>query len=266
MRQRMITGILGAAVFLFFFWRGGLAFSLFITLLSIVSFHELLSMKRIHFLTFPALLGFLLLAFFIPGQQLLFLPSIGYGVLVYIYGCVTLAWSVIRKNAFTFLDAAFCTFSFSYLSFGFERALAIRSGAFGTEFFVLFLLVIWATDTGAYFVGRTVGGRKLWPEISPNKTISGSLGGIVTAVLISILYVSFVLQSLSIPVISVALFACMVSICGQMGDLVESAVKRYFGVKDSGNILPGHGGALDRFDSFVYAAPLAFWYIHTFWL
>ncbi|MCK9906374.1 phosphatidate cytidylyltransferase, partial [Frankia sp. Cpl3] len=117
---------------------------------------------------------------------------------------------------------------------------------------VLVILGIWATDSGAYFVGKAMGKRKLWPAISPNKTVEGSVGGLLFAIVIVFLVNALVGQISPMHALTIALIA---GIAGQMGDLVESAFKRHFGVKDSGQILPGHGGVLDRCDSWLFVFP-----------
>ena len=122
------------------------------------------------------------------------------------------------------------------------------------------LVLTWATDTGAYFVGRSVGGRKLIPAVSPGKTVSGAIGGVVTSVLVTWLYVTFLLRpsaQLAMTTASVIVFGVIVSVAAQVGDLVESLLKREAGVKDSGALLPGHGGVLDRLDSLFFVLPTA---------
>lgn len=116
------------------------------------------------------------------------------------------------------------------------------------------LLIVWLTDTGAYMIGRKLGRHKLWPAISPNKTIEGSLGGIALALITAAIYLMFFPQYYTFwPMMGIALF---LSVIGQIGDLIESALKRFYGVKDSGKILPGHGGILDRFDSLLLVLPM----------
>lgn len=122
------------------------------------------------------------------------------------------------------------------------------------------LVLTWATDTGAYFVGRTVGGRKLIPAVSPGKTVSGAIGGVVTSVFVTWLYVTFLLRpsaQLAMTTTSIIVFGVIVSVAAQVGDLVESLLKREAGVKDSGALLPGHGGVLDRLDSLFFVLPTA---------
>ena len=116
----------------------------------------------------------------------------------------------------------------------------------------LFWLValVWATDTGAYFAGRTIGGRKLAPAISPGKTWAGLLGGIAAAAAVG---VATALWTGASPVVLV-LVSAMLAVVEQAGDLLESAFKRHFKVKDSGHLIPGHGGMLDRLDGLLMAA------------
>lgn len=115
------------------------------------------------------------------------------------------------------------------------------------------LAVVWATDIGAYAVGRTIGGPKLAPSISPGKTRSGAIGGLVWAVALSALLLWVFRIQIKPAHIGVAF---LMSIVSQMGDLFESAVKRRYGVKDSGALIPGHGGFMDRFDGLWAAAPI----------
>ena len=112
------------------------------------------------------------------------------------------------------------------------------------------LLVVWAADTCAYFVGRRVGGPKLWPRVSPSKTWSGALGGLGGAILVGLLFLALGLASPMLPFIALTAIVAMASMAG---DLLESAVKRRFQVKDASRLIPGHGGLMDRVDSLVAA-------------
>ncbi|MBQ1187278.1 MAG: phosphatidate cytidylyltransferase [Clostridia bacterium] len=128
-----------------------------------------------------------------------------------------------------------------------------------TGLFYFFLLFNFAcvTDIGAYFVGCSIGKHKLAPEISPKKTIEGAIGGIVCAVVGTIL-ISLVFQLIlktSINILVLALLTPVFSVIGMFGDLFASVIKRHFGIKDYGNIMPGHGGVLDRTDSILLIAP-----------
>ena len=118
---------------------------------------------------------------------------------------------------------------------------------------ILILLVVWVTDIGGYFAGRGIGGPKLWPRVSPNKTWAGAIGGFFASLLVATGFAACGLGKTG-PLL---LLGAVLTIASQLGDLFESAVKRRFGVKDSSHIIPGHGGLLDRLDGFVAAIVLA---------
>ncbi|MEP6990835.1 MAG: phosphatidate cytidylyltransferase [bacterium] len=123
------------------------------------------------------------------------------------------------------------------------------------------LLVTWASDIGAFFVGRTIGGRKLIPSVSPGKTVSGAVGGLVASMLVAYAYGRGVLvpvAHLGFTPWGALLFGLLISIAAQVGDLFESLLKREGKVKDSSHIIPGHGGILDRFDSLIFVLPVAY--------
>ena len=121
------------------------------------------------------------------------------------------------------------------------------------------LVVTWICDSAAMFAGQRLGGRKLWPSVSPGKTWSGSTAGLVAALLVAPLYQRLVLQpaGLDVPLLPLLVVAALVGVLGQLGDLVESLFKREVGVKDSSSLIPGHGGVLDRLDSLYVVVPLA---------
>ena len=121
--------------------------------------------------------------------------------------------------------------------------------------------IIAACDSAAYFLGRCVGGPRLWPRVSPNKTISGSIGGLVAAMAVTSLVASIFGFDDWVDALIMGLFIGGLS---QAGDLMESAVKRQLNVKDSGSILPGHGGMLDRFDGYIFVVPAVYLYIFGF--
>lgn len=131
----------------------------------------------------------------------------------------------------------------------------------GTVLAMFPVMVTWGTDTGAYVFGRLMGKRKLIPSVSPGKTVAGSVGGLVVAIVMCAVYANFVLDpfaQLTLTPAGILAFAVAISIADQIGDLFESLIKRDAGVKDSSSLFPGHGGVLDRFDSLLFALPVAY--------
>lgn len=125
---------------------------------------------------------------------------------------------------------------------------------------ILLGLVIlnFSVDTSAWFWGKNFGKHKLWPKVSPKKTIEGFVGGVISSVILTIIYWSFVVSPISVEVI---LCFFTIACCSQLGDLVQSKMKRQFEIKDSSNLIPGHGGVYDRVDSLLFVSPLYLWVI-----
>jgi phosphatidate cytidylyltransferase len=135
----------------------------------------------------------------------------------------------------------------------FASAQVRLNDAYGFVALIFVMLVVWAADIGGYFAGRGIGGPKLWPRVSPKKTWAGAIGGFALGLAVAMAFAAVGIGKLT-PLLLLAAFLSVVS---QSGDLFESAVKRRFGVKDSSQIIPGHGGLLDRLDGFVAAIVVA---------
>ena len=127
---------------------------------------------------------------------------------------------------------------------------------FGPKLLLFALVLVWAGDTAAYFTGRSIGRWKLAPNLSPNKTWEGAVANLLASLVVAIFFARWTGISLR----SMLLGAALANVAGQLGDLLESAYKRSAGVKDSGAILPGHGGMLDRVDALVFAVPVVWYY------
>ncbi|OYW70468.1 MAG: phosphatidate cytidylyltransferase, partial [Aerococcus viridans] len=145
-----------------------------------------------------------------------------------------------------------------YVGRGFH--LLIETRLMGLLPVIYVLIIIWGNDTFAYLVGRQIGRTPLAPKVSPNKTIEGSLGGIIGAFICSSIVLYFN-NIFGISIMDNLILAVILGFLGQIGDLVESSIKRTYQVKDSGNIMPGHGGFLDRFDSLLMVLPMFYFLI-----
>lgn len=256
MKQRIITGVIAAAIFIPFVVYGKLPFTIGVYGLALVALYEILRMKGIKIYSIPGLIGTLLLfSILMPPELAVYLQELtSYSKfeLLIITTILLLAYSVVVKNHFTFDEIGFIVLSALYIGIGFYYLITTREA--GLAYIIYALLVVWSTDSGAYFTGRKFGKRKLWPEISPNKTIEGFVGGIIIAVILA--SVMQMITPFNITWSYFIIVTIVSSIFGQLGDLVESAIKRHYNVKDSGWILPGHGGILDRFDSLLFVLPL----------
>jgi phosphatidate cytidylyltransferase len=133
---------------------------------------------------------------------------------------------------------------------------------FSSKALTLFFAIVILTDTGAYYTGRTIGRHKLAPRISPGKTIEGAIGGFVMAAVAG--YLSKLVFFPEMPTAHCLVLGAIIGIIGQVGDLAESLLKRGSDVKDSGRLLPGHGGMLDRIDSILFSAPVLYYYFRLF--
>lgn len=147
-----------------------------------------------------------------------------------------------------------------YGAFGMTALAELRGRPDGVKWLIVAMTITWANDTLAYFAGRFLGRHKLYPEVSPNKTWEGFFGGLVGSILGLFVYRFF--WTTPLTVLDCLLVGLAGAILGPLGDLCESMIKRAYGVKDSGKIIPGHGGLLDRIDALLFNAPMVFLYVH----
>jgi phosphatidate cytidylyltransferase len=249
MRQRLITGIIGGALFLSLVYAGGIGFGVLLFFIVLVGYYEWLKMNSIHIGNIQSLVGMAFAIFYFLPNGMVGEWKVDYVILELL---LLLTIMVMSKNKAPIQEMAYIFTGSIYIGVSLHYMYQTRMLENGLLITFAILAAIWTTDSAAYFVGRAFGKHKLWPTISPKKTVEGSLGGVIFTILILLCF------SLSNEItISYALMLGLcVSISGQVGDLVESAVKRTLGVKDSGQILPGHGGVLDRFDSLLFVYPV----------
>lgn len=259
MRQRVITAVVALLLFVPLTVLGGPVFQGAVGILAIIGVYELFKMKGLQLLSLEGIIAaFGALVLVLPQDVwLFFLPAKSNSYILF-YFCVMilLAVAVFSKNTYTFDEAAFPVLVSLYVGVGFQSFVLARGESLTIIMYAL--IVVWTTDIGAYMVGRRFGKNKLAPTVSPNKTVEGAIGGILSAVVLAGVFLFFYPIKDAFPYSRWVMLALTVgfSIVGQMGDLVESAYKRHYGVKDSGKILPGHGGILDRFDSLLFVFPV----------
>lgn len=262
MKQRVITAVIALILFIPIVLAGGLWMDWLTVLFAAVGISEIFLMKRQLLVSFDFVLALLAtLTWTVPDSFFKVFPSnitklgVFYGIVM-----IFLTWTVLSKNKTTFDDVGVYVLAALYIGLGFHYMAAIRAyPQNGLALLVYVFVVVWSTDIGAYMIGRKIGKHKLWPVISPNKTWEGSIGAVICALIFSAIYLAILSHfdiTFGVSELSMVGLAFILSIVGQMGDLVESAYKRFYGVKDSGKILPGHGGILDRFDSMLFVLPV----------
>lgn len=262
MKKRVITAVIALIIFIPIIFIGGPLLDIASLILALIALSETFIMRKKIIVSFDAFIAALsVIDLVLPQSFFSWLPSnLDQNDIFYILLLIMFLLTVITHNKFNFEDISITMVFSLYIGVGFHYLAAARDpfdgGGITTIFYIL--LVIWATDIGAYLIGRKIGKHKLCPLVSPNKTWEGSIGGILCAVIVAMIYLYFFPNAVPIQynLITMFILTIIFSICGEIGDLIESAYKRFYNVKDSGNILPGHGGILDRFDSLMFVLPL----------
>lgn len=257
LKTRIISAVIGIPVLLFILYQGGLAWTALFVLLAVIALYEYLDMMRKHghIPQFLIAYGLLFLMLFREQAAQYFLPLLMVIIMLIVLECV------LMYPKFSLEDIAINFLGAFYIGFLFSFALLMKTIQQPFYVMLLVLLVTWGSDIGGYLFGRLWGKNKMAPLLSPNKTWAGAAGGLVLASAVAVAFACFFpLDGLTVGQILV--MAVLGSAAAQLGDLFESGMKRYFGVKDSGNIIPGHGGVLDRFDSFMLVLPVIYYFIY----
>ncbi len=251
---------LGAAMiapFIIFVFLGGVylkAFTFLLSALALYEFYNAIGKKGYKPMDFGGYI--LLLAYY------LFNSNIEKFTYILILACAILLIVPVINLKYTFVDVALTILGFVYggLMFSFVYLVSEKSGGA----FLVWLIFIgsWVCDTAAFYSGKFFGKHKLCPKVSPKKTIEGSIGGMLGAMIASGVFGAVANRYENImPLVHFFVLGAICGIVGQFGDLVASSIKRYVDIKDYSNLIPGHGGILDRFDSIIFCAVTVFYYI-----
>ena len=261
--QRILTGVIGAALVIGAILFGELTFLLLLMLIAVLGLLEFYRLAESGGIRPDKVLG-------IATAVLVFLPvllnaiwGVGFNGIILL---IILPYVIFIKELYARSEHPFTNIAMTFLGliyivaplFIFYLLAFTRSGeSYQPQMILGYLFLLWASDTGAYFAGRSLGKRKLFERHSPKKTWEGSIGGTALAMLVAWLL------SMSFPILSLLdwlAMAAIIVVAGTLGDLVESMLKRSMQIKDSGQLLPGHGGVLDRFDGLFISAPFVFFY------
>ncbi len=297
--KRLLVALIAIPLIIYVTTKGGLVFFLFVTLISsfaLLEFYRLAQAKGARPLKFLGLIAgfFILLAFFNNSLFELFGNVFGSApksesqflliVLLIALPAISL-FELFRNNGSAFNNLSATFMGVAYVSLFFGTLVGVRevftplhvpvmrlmplefmSGELNERLYLLggytvvsIYAMIWVCDSAAYYFGRAIGKHKLFPRVSPNKSWEGAVAGFIFAVVTSVAAKFLVLEYLQIH--EAIILGVIVGLFGQLGDLFESLLKRDAGVKDSSNIIPGHGGILDRFDSLLFVSPIVYLYL-----
>ena len=254
MKQRIISAIIMAIIFIPILIIGGKVFTILMGVLAVLGLHELLKLRETkkEFPILMKLFAYVLVLFFSLNNftSIEFQYTLDYRVMSFIIFIFLIPIIFIDDNKkYNINDALFLIGSILFIGLSFNLIIIARN--YDILYIVYLLLMTILTDTFALFTGTLIGRHKLSPNISPKKTYEGLIGGLIVGVSsASLFFHLFVNNSLSI--LQVLVITTALTILGQIGDLVFSSIKRYYGVKDFSNIIPGHGGVLDRLDSIIF--------------
>ena len=252
---RILSALVAIPLVILVVWQGGL---FLVALCALVMFLALLEAKRM----FDRLGLNVPFELMVAGIMLLlgsayFYRDAGLTGAIAVIFFIFLIWILFFHPNCSLVEMAMGFLGTSYVGL-FVYVYLLRTLPGGWIWIVFMLTGTWVNDTAAYFVGKFLGRRRLVPSLSPGKTLEGAVGGILGSLLVAI---GFIFIYPSLPLLPLLVLGLLVGVAAQVGDLVESVFKRQVGVKDAGNLIPGHGGMLDRLDSMLFTAPLVYYYV-----
>lgn len=259
MKQRIISAVVLLAIFIPILLIGKVPYAILMTILAWMGLYEIINARK-RKKDFPSImkfLSYLLVALFVitnyRTQEVLTYKNLQFfldyrlmAILIFSY---IMPIIFIDNKKYNLNDALFLIGSTLFIGISFNLLISIRN--LSLEYIIYIFLISTITDTFALLTGRKIGKNKLAPNVSPNKTIEGSIGGSIMGTFVSSIYFLEVINP-SVSVFAVVMMSLILSVIGQMGDLVFSAIKRYYNTKDFSNLIPGHGGILDRLDSIIF--------------
>ena len=268
MTQRVLTALVGIPLLITTIWLGPPLLTLLLLLVVILGIRELYRLCPGNGQTLPLALGIIWVGAFVLGGQAATGLSHFLTISLIVFGCgalLALLWLVaFFHGPGLWIRTAYLIGGPVYLGFLLGHVLVLRGldGGIGRDLVLFALLVTFATDTGAFLIGKAIGRHPMYPQVSPNKTWEGAVGGFCLAMIVAA--VLPLLLELGLFHWQLLVVGATVGVVSQIGDLLESKLKRISGVKDAGGIIPGHGGILDRLDSLVFSLPAVYYLVSLY--
>lgn len=254
MTKRVVSAIVIALIVIPFLLMGGMYFTVFMAVVGVLGLYELLHIRstKKQFPVVMRVIAYLMVAILIMSNSktIEFQYNLDYRLLsTILFAFLSPMVFINDSKKYNLNDALFLIGSVLFIGISFNLLVLTRN--FDIMYIIYLFIITVITDTFALFTGMLIGKHKLAPEISPKKTIEGAIGGSLMATIVATLFYITVISK-GVPLVFVILITALLSGVGQLGDLAFSAIKRYYGQKDFSNLIPGHGGILDRFDSLVF--------------
>lgn len=262
---RMLIAIIVIPIMIIITYLGGISFLLMVLIAAVISINEFYNMMRVRSFLPAYYVGNFFTIFFIVfayyATKKNWEPA--HSAILTSAALITMiATLFLKRGKEATIDTALTLMGMIYIGWFFSYTIFIRAlTAHGAYFYYLATSVM-VLDSSAYFVGKMFGKHKLFPSVSPKKSIEGAIGAFGGSIFVGIVF-AYVLK---LPYIHFFILSILIGIMAQLGDLFESLIKRDAGVKDSSNLIPGHGGLLDRADSFIFASPIVYYYVVWFML
>lgn len=259
MNKRYLGALILSPLLIFLFLGGFYLkyFALILALGGMYEFYKVIKQKNINSISY---IGYILCIIY----YIMLDKNMNYHIvtLLIIASVLILLCIPVLDTKYNFIDVSTTILGFLYVGIFFSFIVLINQKTYGNYLVWLVFISSWLCDTTAYYVGRSLGKTKLCPKVSPKKTIEGSLGGLLgSAVACTLFGFAISKYNVSIPLYHYFIIGILCGVFCQFGDLVASSIKRYVNVKDYSNLIPGHGGILDRFDSILFSSVVVYFYL-----
>ncbi|GAA0124271.1 phosphatidate cytidylyltransferase [Clostridium sp. ATCC 25772] len=257
---------IGAAMIapaLVFFLIGGVILKYFVLVLALCGLYEFYNACKKSQLKPISIIGYIItLVYFVTLGESFNFEMVSY---MLVLGTFITMFVPVFNTEYNFIDVATTMFGILYVTIFFSLLPLINMLEYGQYLIWLVFISSWGCDTLAYYTGRSLGKHKLVPKVSPKKTVEGAIGGLFGSVLGCVIY-GYVIKKfgVNISLYNYAIIGILGGIVGQLGDFVASSIKRHAKIKDYSNLIPGHGGILDRFDSILFVSVVVYYYITIF--